>query len=240
MCGRFTLRTSPAEIAEIFALLREPELVPRYNIAPTQQVAAIRPAGGGRELSMLAWGLVPAWSKSPKGGPPLINARGESVATKPSFRDAFRKRRCLIPADGFYEWKKTGPRSKQPYYIRVRGGRPFAFAGLWEHWEAADGAALDSCTIITTDANEALRDLHDRMPVILPPDSYDEWLDPNAANPAELERLLVPYPAAEMDFYPIRTTVNNARNETPACIERQEESTEEHSTEGNKGNRGLF
>src|SRR3972149_10014982 len=145
MCGRFTLRTPASELVEIFKLLRKADWTPRYNIAPTQSVAVIRQASEGRELSRMHWGLIPAWSSDPKMGGRLINARAETVASKPSFRDAFRKRRCLIPADGFYEWKATGAKTKQPYLITVPDGKPFAFAGLWEHWEQND-AALDSCT----------------------------------------------------------------------------------------------
>jgi putative SOS response-associated peptidase YedK len=169
------------------------------------------------------------------------------VAVKPAFRHAFRERRCLVPADGFYEWKKTGPRSKQPYFIRVRGGRPFAFAGLWEHWEGKDGELLDSCTIITTDANNTLRPLHDRMPVILPPEAYAQWLDPRVEDPNALAPLLAPYPDDAMDFYAISPTVNNARNETPACIEPQPETEDarieaklEKSKSPKERNRSLF
>ena len=141
MCGRFTLRTPARDLVEIFELLREPELSPRYNIAPTQRVAVVRQDGKNRELSLMRWGLVPSWSKDPKAGPPLINARAETVATKPSFRTAFKRRRCLIPADGFYEWQKTDSKTKIPHYIRMAKDRPFAFAGLWERWHGSDGRA---------------------------------------------------------------------------------------------------
>ena len=148
----------------------------------------------------------------------MINARAETVATKPSFRSAFQSRRCLIPADGFYEWKQTEKKTKQPYFIGLKNEEPFAFAGLWEHWESRDGSAIDSCTIITTEANDLLRNVHDRMPVILHEPDYDRWLDPKLPNRDTLQFLLVPYPAAEMSFFPVSTLVNNARNETPDCV----------------------
>jgi putative SOS response-associated peptidase YedK len=168
MCGRFTLRTRPADLVEVFELLREPELTPRFNIAATQPVAVVCQVDKHRELSLMRWGIVPTWQKDPKSGPPLINARGETLATKPAFRTAFKKRRCLIPADGFYEWQKiAGAKVKQPYYIRMAKDRPFAFAGLWERWRGLDDATLETCTIVTTTPNALLEPLHDRMPVIL-------------------------------------------------------------------------
>jgi putative SOS response-associated peptidase YedK len=219
MCGRFTLRTPARDLVEVFELLREPELSPRYNIAPTQNVAVVRQDGKSRELSMMRWGLVPAWSKDPKAGPPLINARSETIATKPSFRTAFKRRRCLIPADGFYEWQKQADsKTKIPHYIRIAKDRAFAFAGLWETWHTGDGSALDSCTIVTTEANELMRPLHDRMPLILPEENYAEWLDPKNENVLELVALLRPYSSGEMTAFPISTMVNSPRNERPECI----------------------
>ncbi len=202
----------------MFRLLRVLKLEPRYNIAPTQAVAAVRQIDSQRELAFLHWGLIPSWSKDPKMGARMINARAETVATKPSFRSAFKSRRCLIPADGFYEWKQTRKKTKQPYFIGLKNEEPFAFAGLWEHWESSDGSVIDSCTIITTQANDVLRKLHDRMPVILHEEHFDRWLDPKLQNRDELQSLLVPYPSAEMSFFPVGTIVNNARNETPACV----------------------
>jgi putative SOS response-associated peptidase YedK len=219
MCGRFNLRTPARDLVEIFQLLREPELTPRYNIAPTQPVAAVRQVGKFRELSLLRWGLVPSWSKDPKAGPPLINARAETIATKPAFRSAFKRRRCLIPADGFYEWQKTEAKAKQPFHIRMKNEHPFAFAGLWEHWEGGDSSAIESCTIVTTTANDVLRSIHDRMPVILQEGDYDRWLDPKLEDVPTLERLLRPYPTDEMTAYPISTLVNSPRNESAECIE---------------------
>jgi putative SOS response-associated peptidase YedK len=219
MCGRFTLRTPAVDLVEIFQLLHMPELTPRYNIAPTQPVAVVRQEGKQRELSLLHWGLIPSWSKDPKLGASLINARAETVATKPAFRTAFKRRRCLIPVDGFYEWKKTEGKTKQPYYIRLSKEGPFAFAGLWEHWEGPDSSAVESCTIITTEANDLLRPWHDRMPVILPEEEYARWLDPKLEDAGTLTGLLKPYPPSEMTAYPVSTLVNNPRNESPRCIE---------------------
>ncbi len=219
MCGRFTLRTPPKDLVEVFQLLHALEMVPRYNIAPTQPVAVIRRGATCREMSLLRWGLVPSWAKDTKIGASLINARADTIAAKPSFRTAFKRRRCLIPADGFYEWQKGEGKTKQPFYIRMKKDYPFAFAGLWEHWEGPDNSAIDSCTIVTTDTNDTLRSLHDRMPVILHEEDYDRWLDPKAQDPTQLSELLKPYPSEEMTAFPISTLVNNARNESPQCIE---------------------
>jgi putative SOS response-associated peptidase YedK len=218
MCGRFTLRTNARDLVEVFQLLRTPEIAPRYNIAPTQSVAVIRQVERQRELSMMRWGLVPSWPKDPKAGPPLINARADTVATKPSFRSAFKSRRCLIPADGFFEWQKTGEKTKQPFYIRLATDHPFAFAGLWEHWKGTDSSVVESCVIVTTDASDALRPLHDRMPVILPDAAYDRWLDPKA-DASKLGDLLMPYPQEEMTAFPVSTLVNSPRNDSSACID---------------------
>jgi putative SOS response-associated peptidase YedK len=219
MCGRFTLRTSPRDLVEIFQLLREPEIAPRYNIAPTQLVLAVRQVDKFREASEMRWGLVPSWSKDPKSGPPLINARAETLASKPAFRMALSKRRCLIPADGFYEWQKGEAKTKQPFYIQLTKGRLFAFAGLWECWKGADSSAVESCTIVTTTANSRLAELHERMPVILHEEDYDRWLDAKANDPAALQALLVPYPSEEIAFRPVNPFVNSARNDGPSCIE---------------------
>ncbi len=218
MCGRFTLRTPASQLVEIFQLLREPQLPLRYNIAPTQPVATVRAVDNRRELSQLHWGLIPSWAKDPKMGARMINARAETVSSKPSFRSAFRRRRCLIPADGFYEWKKTGG-AKQPMYIHLRDNGPFAFAGLWERWEAADGSEIESCTIITTEPNELLSSVHNRMPVILSEDDYDPWLDDKLQDPEQLQPLLKTYPGEEMAFTPVSTFVNSPRNDTSACIQ---------------------
>lgn len=220
MCGRFT----QAEIAEldreIFKLLEVPDLAPRYNIAPTEDAAVIREhAEGGRSLSPLRWGLIPSWTDDPSMGNRLINARAESVRLKPAFRDAFHARRCLIPVDGFYEWTKT-PQGRQPYYIRVRGGEVYALAGLWEHYESDTTGPVESFTIITTDANELVNAIHDRMPVILPAEAYDAWLDPANQGAKGLEDLLRPFPSDAMDIYPVSRYVNKPQNKGPECVRR--------------------
>jgi len=169
----------------------------------------------------MRWGLVPSWARDAKSGPPMINARAETIATKPSFRTAFKKRRCLIPADGFYEWKRIeGAKVKQPYHIRLANDRPFAFAGLWESRRGEEGDRLESCTIITCEPNTLTAGLHDRMPVILPADLYGPWLDPAIEDADALQGMLQPYPAEEMMAYPITTLVNSPRNESPECIVR--------------------
>jgi len=221
MCGRYNLRANPRELAEVFQLLHEIDLKPRFNIAPTQQVAVVRLADKHREMSLMRWGLVPAWAKDPKAGPALINARAETVATKPTFRTAFKKRRCLIPASGFYEWQKGEGKAKQPFHIHLKKDHPFAFAGLWETWKGEDAEPIESCTIITTDANKLMASIHDRMPVILPDEVYDQWLDPKLEDAKELESLLVPYPGKDLVAEPISTIVNSPRNDSPAVLEPQ-------------------
>ena len=215
MCGRYRL-TRADRLAEKFEAELAEELQPRYNIAPTQVVSAVRVVEHGkRELVQLRWGLVPSWADDLKIGYKLINARAETVPAKPAFRSAFKKRRCLIVADGYYEWQKTGAKQKQPYWLHLRDRRPFAFAGLWEHWER-DGKAVDSCTIITTQANEATRPIHDRMPVVLAPESYTTWL--TAQDPEALLPLLGPSPADWWTAHPVATLVNNPKNNVPECV----------------------
>jgi putative SOS response-associated peptidase YedK len=220
MCGRFTLATAPEIVAEFFELTAVPDLTPRYNIAPTQSAPAVllTPERAQRVLRPLRWGLIPGWAKDPTIGNRMINARAETVAEKPAFRSAFRQRRCLVVSDGFYEWKK-GPGRKQPFYIRMRDDRPFAFAGLWEHWEADDGTGLDSCALLTTQPNHVLRPIHDRMPVILDRANYDLWLDPTMADVDRLKPLLCPYRAEAMKAYPVGTRVNSPTRDDPACTE---------------------
>jgi putative SOS response-associated peptidase YedK len=218
MCGRFTLRTPVADLVEVFELLRKPELKPRYNIAPKQPVAVVHQSGKDREFSSMRWGLVPSWWKDPMAAATLINARAETLAAKRAFRDAFQRRRCLIPADGFYEWRKSEGTNKQPYYVRLKNDRPFAFAGLWEHWEGSGSSAIESCVIVTTEANVLLRLLHDRMPAILPSEDFGRWLDPDSEDTSDLVGLLRPYPPAEMSVYPVSTLVNSPRNDSPECI----------------------
>jgi putative SOS response-associated peptidase YedK len=219
MCGRFTLEKSIGSLASLFQVAEGPAMAERFNIAPTQPVAVVRlsPEGEERELVLLRWGLIPGWAKNPADLPLLINARAETAATKPAFRAALRRRRCLVPSDGFYEWQRVG-RQKQPFYIRMRDGAPFAMAGLWEHWEAPDGSAIDSCALLTTEANELMRSVHDRMPVIVAPEDYDLWLDLAVQDVELIQGLLRPYPADDMIASPVSPLVNNARNDDPQCI----------------------
>ena len=227
MCGRFTLRTPGGVLIQQFRVQSAPDLSARYNIAPTQPAPVVRIdlESGQRELVLLRWGLVPAWAKETSIGNRLINARGETVATKPSFRSAFRRRRCLVIADGYYEWKKVG-RIKQPYYIRMADEQPMAMAGLWEPWSSAADKATDtiqSCTIITTQSNELTRDVHDRMPVILSSEDYSMWLDPDLADRERLEPLLKPMASEGMIKDRVSTYVNSPRNEGPECVAIQRE-----------------
>ena len=221
MCGRFNLKLTPAELLEIFALIREFDFPPRYNIAPTQSVVTIRKSGIFREATAMHWGLIPSWAKDPSIGNRMINARAETIAEKPSFRNAFKKQRCLIPATGFYEWKKTGGKTKQPYHIGMNDGEPFAFAGLWESWQGGEQKTIESCTIITTEANRLLSDIHDRMPVILSEEDYDTWLDPKLKDAETLQELLNPLDPEAMRVYPVSTLVNSPRNDRPECMEEE-------------------
>jgi putative SOS response-associated peptidase YedK len=221
MCGRFTL-TAVSSLQTRFELRGDvPEVSPSYNIAPTQEIAAVASdSEGGRRLRMLHWGLVPRWSKDPEIGSRMINARSETVAEKNSFKSAFRKRRCLILADGFYEWQRnqSGSGPKQPYYLRLSTGGPFAFAGLWEHWEG-ESREINSATIITTEANDLMQKIHHRMPVILQPEHYGDWLDTSVEESDELLQLLASYPSDEMEAYPISTYVNKPDNNDSRCVE---------------------
>ncbi len=226
MCGRFTQAQIAELDREIFKLLGVPPLEPRYNIAPTEEAAVVRAAGAAgaageasnRRLDLLRWGLIPSGASDPAIGNRLINARAETVAQKPSFRSAFKYRRCLVPADGFYEWQKT-QHGKQPYSVRMAAAEVFALAGLWERWEGAAGGAVESFTIITTTPNELVERLHDRMPVILRPDEFDRWLDPHYRDTSALHRLLRPYPANEMTAHPVSRYVNKPENKGPECID---------------------
>ncbi|MBX3001095.1 MAG: SOS response-associated peptidase [Caldilineaceae bacterium] len=218
MCGRFTLRATPQAVADLFDLPEAPPLEPRYNIAPTQPILAVRenPETGKREVTFFNWGLIPAWADDPSIGSRMINARAETVVEKPSFRAAFKYRRCIVPADGFYEWQKIKG-GKQPHLIGMADGAPFGFAGLWEHWER-DGSVIESCTLLTTDANELVAPIHNRMPVILQPEDYEEWLARSIQTADLLRHLLRPFPAEKMAAFPVSTVVNNPRNEDPACV----------------------
>ena len=224
MCGRYSL-TSPVEgVRQVFGFLEQPNLAARHNIAPTQEVLAVRRhqdepgAAPARHLVMLRWGLIPAWAKDIAIGSRMINARAETVAEKPAFRAAFAKRRCLVIADGFYEWRGEAG-GKQPYRATLADGGPFGFAGLWESWKSrADGAVIESCTILTTEANELLRPIHPRMPVILDPADFDVWLDPTRPA-AALQAILRPHPAGAMTVYPVSRRVNSVANDDAELIQ---------------------
>jgi putative SOS response-associated peptidase YedK len=227
VCGRFVSASPPDEIARYFDADETalPALDPSYNVAPTNDVYAVTAEGGIRRVEAFHWGLVPIWAKDPKVGSKMINARSEGLATKNAYRAAFKRRRCIIPADGFYEWQKQeGSKRKQPHYIHRTDGEPLAFAGLWEVWRGpdkdrpTDEPPLRSCTIITTSANETMSELHDRMPVILPPSAWDEWLDPSNDDLDTLGKLLVPAPAGLIVTHPVSTEVNTVRNKGPELI----------------------
>jgi len=219
MCGRFTLFEADKILSREFGVFGIPLLSARYNIAPSQPVAAVRatPAGSGREIALFRWGLIPSWSKDAAIGNRLINARAETAREKPSFRNAFRRHRCLIPANGFYEWQRQ-ERGKQPYYVRMRDERLFAFAGLWDRWESPDKGVIETCTILTTVANAVLAPIHDRMPVILPPTKYAQWLDPALPNTDSLVPLLVPFPPEDMLALPVNPRVNSPTVDDEKCI----------------------
>jgi putative SOS response-associated peptidase YedK len=221
MCGRFARIYFRGKLKEKYKLKKGELLVDRledrYNIAPQQPIATVRAAEGENELVMLKWGLIPSWSKDAKIAYQLTNARGETVADKPSFRSAFKARRCIIPASGFFEWKREG-KQKQPFYIHSRDDGIFSFAGLWETWQDPEGEVIETCAVITTGANELMRTIHDRMPVILDWQAESVWLDAKA--PVEdLRSLLVPFVSEKMDAYPVDPYVNDARNQGPKCIE---------------------
>lgn len=219
MCGRFTLAVNPGDFADEFGGADFPEpFQPRYNIAPTQPVLAI-PNDGKNAATFFLWGLVPAWVKDPAIGSRLINARAETLSEKPAFRGAYKYKRCVIPADGFYEWKtQPGTKVKVPHYIRLATHRPFALAGLWDEWHGPDGAALRTCTIITTEPNSLMATVHNRMPVILRAEAIPDWLDGSPRAPEKLSSLLQPFPAEKMELYPVSMAVNNPANDRAECI----------------------
>lgn len=220
MCGRFTLKTRPEVLAQHFELTEAPSVELRYNIAPTQPVAVVRtgPEGSGRELSRLRWGLIPSWADDPAIGNRLINARAETAAEKPAYRAAFRNRRCLVLADGFFEWAKADG-AKHPHYFRLKDGGPFAFAGLWERWTKGE-QPIESCTLLTTEANDVVGPVHERMPVILGPEEYSRWLDLRRRRPEDVSAILRPFPAERMIGYPVERFVNDPRHDDPRCVER--------------------
>jgi len=219
MCGRFAFYSPHEAIVRLFGVAAAPEIEPRWNIAPTQFIATVREAGGPREVAMLYWGLVPSWAKEKAIGARMINARSETLTEKPSFRNAFRRRRCLILADGYYEWQRSAA-VKQPYFIALDDGEPFGMAGLWERWrDPLTGEPLESCCIVTTSPSPTVAHVHDRMPVIVPPDAYAEWLDPKNEATERLARLFEPCPRPDLRARPVSRRVNDARNQGHDLIE---------------------
>jgi putative SOS response-associated peptidase YedK len=217
MCGRYLIISSPEAIRQFFQYSEQPNFPARYNVAPTQPIPIVRLAEGRRQFALARWGLIPAWVKDPRGFSLLINARGESVNDKPAFRNPMKRRRCLIPADGFYEWKDEGGR-KRPYVVRPRAGGPIAFAGLWESWMGPNGEEMETAAIITTEASRDVAHIHHRMPVVVPPEAFDLWLDPHVdATTAAV--LIVPAPAGLLAAYEISTAVNRVANDSPALLD---------------------
>ena len=222
MCGRFTLFTSLKELTDRFGLDSFPvNVAPSYNIAPTQPVLTVRSMPGDNkqiQADFMRWGLIPPWAKDASLGGRMINARSETASEKPSFRSAFRKRRCLILADGFYEWRKT-PTGKQPVRIQMKGGRPFAFAGLWESWNNREGGQIHSCTILTMAANSFMKNIHDRMPLILQKDNESKWLDSSRNDPEEIKDMIEELPNDYFESWDVSKLVNTPTNNNPGCIE---------------------
>ena len=219
MCGRYALKTSVPEIARILGAVTSEEFAPSYNVAPSRHVPICRAGGEGvRELTLLRWGLVPHWAKAVNERYRMINARAETVAKKPAFRTPFRKRRCLVPADGYFEWK-AGPQRKQPYFIHRSDESPMFLAGLWDRWEMGEDGPLDSFAIVTTSASADVAGVHDRMPVLIDADNHDFWLDPEIQDSHRLLPLLEPHSGKDLMLTPVSTFVNNPRNDDPRCIE---------------------
>jgi putative SOS response-associated peptidase YedK len=217
MCGRYVITSSPAAIRALFGYPEQPNFPPRYNVAPTQPIPIVRLVDGKRQFVLMRWGLIPAWVKDPKQFSLLINARADSVVDKPAFRAAMRRRRCLIPADGFYEWRDIGGR-KQPYFVRLKKSGPFGFAGLWETWTGPNGEEIDTAAIVTTEANRMLSVIHGRMPVILPPEAFDLWLDCAHVGPDTAAALLLPARDDLVDAYAISPAVNRVANDSEALV----------------------
>jgi putative SOS response-associated peptidase YedK len=228
MCGRYVAATPPAELAAYLGVteVRAEDLGPRYNVAPTLPVYAVAESHGVRSLGTFRWGLVPSWAKDGSIGNKLINARAESAADKPAFRNALARRRCLIPADGFYEWERQGAKRKQPFYLRANDGQPLTFAGLWEVWrdpKDPDGELLRTCTIVTTGANAEAGRVHDRMPVLLDRSAWDAWLDRDNHDVVSLQGLLVPAPDGTLELQPVSSAVNDVRHEGASLLDAPEE-----------------
>ena len=217
MCGRYAVTTAPEAMRALFRYLEQPNFPPRHNVAPTQPVAIVRMAEGRREFALVRWGLIPGWVKDPRGFSLLINARGELALDKPAFRNAMKRRRCLFPADGFYEWKRDGNR-KQPYFVRLKSGQPMAFAGLWETWSGPNGEELETAAIVTTTASRSIAHIHDRMPVIVAPEAFDFWLDPNV-DARTAAAVITPAPDAALEAYEVSSAVNRTANNSPDLLE---------------------
>jgi len=235
MCGRYRLTAKERWLSNYFNIDPEDlDWAARWNVAPTQEVATIRQDAKlpKRKFSLMRWGLIPYWSKDSSFAASTINAASETVVDKPAFREPLRRRRCLLPADGFYEWKRIGPKQKQPYNIGMADDGVFAFAGLWDRWNGPEGKTIESCTILTTNANPLLKPLHDRMPVILHRDDYDRWLDPGITDPARVTDLLRPFDGRLMRIYPVSETVNRADSEGPECAQEVAPATEQRSLFG--------
>lgn len=219
MCGRYVRKSPPQEFGRLFGAEGDFDLEPAYNVAPSQDVLVARNGeSGARQLALLRWGLIPSWAKDPSFGYRTINARVETVASKPAFRAAFKRRRCLVASDGFYEWSQVN--GKQPFFIDMADDAPFGFAGLYEHWQGeGEGQVIESCTIIVGEANDLIARIHDRMPCIVDPKDYAAWLDPDVSDADKLLSLLRPYPSAKMALHPVSRKVNSPRNQGPALIE---------------------
>jgi putative SOS response-associated peptidase YedK len=218
MCGRYLITSSPEAIRALFRYLEQPNFPARYNIAPTQPIAVVRIVEGKRTFTLMRWGLIPTWIKDPRRFSLLINARGESLNEKPAFRYAMRRRRCLVPANGFYEWKRAGG-GKQPYFVHPRHAGPIAFAGLWETWMGPNGEETDTACIVTTIANRTLTPIHNRMPVVIAPDAFDLWLDCNRVDECTAAALIAPAPDGLLEAFKISTAVNRVANDSPDLIE---------------------
>jgi putative SOS response-associated peptidase YedK len=218
MCGRYAVTSAPEAIRTLFGYAEQPDFPPRYNVAPTQPIAIVRMVDGRRQFALVRWGLLPSWVQDPKNFSLLINARGESVMDKPAFKAAMKYRRCLVPANGFYDWKASATR-RQPYYVRAKSRQPLAFAGLWETWTGPNGEELETAAIVTTRANRALADIHDRMPVIVPPDAFDLWLNCNAVDAETAGTLIAPAPEDLLEAYEVSSAVNRTANDHAQLVE---------------------
>ena len=217
MCGRYAITSAPEAIRRLFGYDEQPNFPPRYNVAPTQPVPIVRMAEGRRQFALVRWGLIPAWVKDPRGFSLLINARGESLDDKPAFRAALRYRRCLFPADGFYDWGREGERAR-PYYVRLKAGGPMALAGLWENWMGPNGEEMETAAIVTTRANRMLTTIHPRMPVIVPPEAFDLWLDTRRVDATTAAALIAPAPEEMLEMHEVSSAVNSAANDRPDLI----------------------